>query len=94
MPEPRPDWQNVNAAFSRRQLVGKLRPFAFDDDAHFVGDDRDAIHLDKIVVKALEVIGRHAFAIDGVAPDRFLRHRPQSSSASRFTAGALGSRDE
>jgi hypothetical protein len=24
-----------------------------------IGDDRDGIHLDKIVVKALKVVGRH-----------------------------------
>jgi hypothetical protein len=42
-------------------------------------------------MKAPQVVGRHGFAIDGAAPDWFLRHWPQSSSASRFTAGATGS---
>jgi len=32
-----------------------------------------------------QVVGRHGLAIEGVAPDRFLRHGLQSSSASRFT---------
>jgi hypothetical protein len=57
---------------------GRAPAFALDDDAHLVRNDRDRLDIEEIVMESLEVIGRHALAVDGVAPDWFLRHWARS----------------
>jgi hypothetical protein len=46
------------ARLCRRQLVRKLRPLAFHDRTHLIGDDRDLLNLEHIIRR------RHDFAID------------------------------